>query len=59
VGTVGHNATLTSWGVTVAKPAGVFWIGTLIIVVARCCPGTRRYFTAAGAVRGGGRQTWP
>jgi amino acid transporter len=47
VGTVGQNATLTSWGVTVAKPAGVFWIGTLIIVVAGAVliSGTRRYFT--------------
>jgi amino acid transporter len=47
VGMVGHNATLTSWGVTVAKPAGVFWIGTLIIVVASAVliSGTRRYFT--------------
>src|SRR5215831_7117953 len=47
VGMVGHNTTLTSWGVTVAKPAGVFWIGTLIIVVAGAVliSGTRRYFT--------------
>jgi amino acid transporter len=47
VGTVAHNATLTSWGTSVAKPAGVFWIGTLIIVVAGLLlvSGTRRYFT--------------
>jgi amino acid transporter len=47
VGMVGLNATLTSWGVTVAKPAGVFWIGTLIILVAGAVliSGTRRYFT--------------
>src|SRR5215468_8839456 len=47
VGMVGRNATLTSWGVTVAKPAGVFWIGALIIVVAGAVliSGTRRYFT--------------
>ena len=40
-------ATLVSWGATVAKPAGVFWIGTLIIVVAGLLlvSGTRRYFT--------------
>jgi len=47
VGMVGRNATLTSWGVTVAKPAGVFWIGALIIIVAGALliSGTRRYFT--------------
>lgn len=47
VGTVGHNATLTSWGTTVAEPAGVFWIGTLIILIAGALlvSGTRRYFT--------------
>ena len=47
VGTVAGNATLTSWGTTVAQPAGVFWIGTLIIVVAGLLliSGTRRYFT--------------
>lgn len=47
VGMVAKSATLTSWGVTVAKPAGVFWIGTLIIVVAGAIlvSGTRRYFT--------------
>jgi amino acid transporter len=48
VGTVAKNATLVSWGTTVAKPAGVFWIGTLIIVIAGAVlvSGTRRYFTA-------------
>ncbi|MGH3191579.1 MAG: amino acid permease [Streptosporangiaceae bacterium] len=47
VGTVAKNSTLVSWGVTVAKPAGVFWIGALIIVVAGALliSGTRRYFT--------------
>lgn len=47
VGTIGHNATLVSWGTSVARPAGVFWIGTLIIVVAGALliSGTRRYFT--------------
>src|SRR5215468_8063329 len=47
VGTVGRNPTLTNWGVSVAKPAGVFWIGTLIILVAGAVliSGTRRYFT--------------
>jgi amino acid transporter len=47
VGTVAKNATLVSWGTTVAEPAGVFWIGTLIIVIAGALliSGTRRYFT--------------
>jgi amino acid transporter len=47
VGTVARNSTLTSWGTTVAKPSGVFWIGSLIIVIAGALliSGTRRYFT--------------
>jgi amino acid transporter len=47
VGMVAKNATLVSWGTTVAEPAGVFWIGTLIIVIAGALliSGTRRYFT--------------
>jgi amino acid transporter len=47
VGLVARNPTLVSWGTTVAKPAGVFWIGTLILVVAGALlvSGTRRYFT--------------
>jgi amino acid transporter len=47
VGTVSANATMTSWGVSVAKPQGVFWIGTLIILAAGAllASGTRRYFT--------------
>jgi basic amino acid/polyamine antiporter, APA family len=47
VGTVARNPTLVSWGASVAKPTGVFWIGSLIIVVAGALlvSGTRRYFT--------------
>jgi amino acid transporter len=47
VGTVARNSTLVSWGTTVAKPAGVFWVGSLIIVIAGVLliSGTRRYFT--------------
>ena len=47
VGTVAGNSTLVSWGQTVAEPKGVFWIGTLIIVLAGflLASGTRRYFT--------------
>ena len=44
VGMVARNSTLTSWGTTVA---GVFWIGSAIIVIAGVLliSGTRRYFT--------------
>lgn len=47
VGMVAKNPTLVSWGATVSRPAGVFWIGTLIIVLAGglLVSGTRRYFT--------------
>src|SRR5258708_28618894 len=47
VGTVSGNATMTSWGQSVAKPQGVFWIGALIIVAAGTllASGTRRDFT--------------
>lgn len=46
VGTVAKNPTLTGWGTSVARPAGVFWIGALIIVIAGALliSGTRRYF---------------
>jgi amino acid transporter len=47
VGTVAKSSTLVSWGTSVARPAGVFWIGSLIIVIAGALliSGTRRYFT--------------
>jgi amino acid transporter len=47
VGLVSKNATMANWGQDVAKPAGVFWIGALIIVAAGAllASGTRRYFT--------------
>jgi len=47
VGLVSKNSTMASWGQDVAKPAGVFWIGALIIVAAGAllASGTRRYFT--------------
>ncbi len=47
VGMVARNSTLTSWGTTMAEPAGVFWIGSAIIVIAGALliSGTRRYFT--------------
>lgn len=47
VGLVSGNKTLTSWGTDVAKPQGVFWIGTLFLVLAGVllASGTRRYFS--------------
>ncbi len=47
VGQVSFNNTMLHWGQDVAQPAGVFWIGSLIIVVAGAllASGTRRYFT--------------
>lgn len=47
LGIVGHNSTFTKLGVTVEEPKWVFWIGTLIIVLAGLLliSGTRRYFT--------------
>src|SRR5260370_39132160 len=44
---VSGNATMTSWGRSVARPQGVCWIGALIIVAGGVllASGTRRYFT--------------
>ena len=47
VGLVAGNQTLDNWGTSVAKPAGVFWIGTLLLIAAGAllASGTRRYFS--------------
>jgi amino acid transporter len=47
VGSVGNSHTLLQWAASVARPAGVFWIGTGILVVAGLllATGTRRYFS--------------
>jgi APA family basic amino acid/polyamine antiporter len=47
VGTVGHNSSFAKLGTTVEQPKWVFWIGTLIIVLAGVllASGTRRYFS--------------
>ncbi len=47
VGVVSGNHTMTSWATTVAQPSGVFWIGTLLLVLAGglLASGTRRYFS--------------
>lgn len=47
VGSIANSGTLVDWAASVAKPAGVFWIGAAILVVAGLllAAGTRRYFT--------------
>jgi APA family basic amino acid/polyamine antiporter len=47
VGSVAANQTLIGWAASVATPAGTFWIGTLVLVVAGIllATGTRRYFS--------------
>lgn len=46
VGGVANSPRLESWAGSVAKPAGVFWIGSLLLVAAGglLISGTRRYF---------------
>jgi amino acid transporter len=46
VGGVADSPRLESWAGSVAKPAGVFWIGSLLLVAAGALlvSGTRRYF---------------
>lgn len=46
VGGVSDSPRLVSWAGSVAKPAGVFWIGSLLLVLAGALlvSGTRRYF---------------
>lgn len=47
VGSVAANQTLIGWAASVATPAGTFWIGTLVLVLAGVllATGTRRYFS--------------
>jgi len=47
VGLVAGSSTLVSWGTDVATPQGVFWLGTLFLVLAGVllASGTRRYFS--------------
>jgi amino acid transporter len=47
VGSIAGNDTMVGWATDVAKPTGVFWIGTAIILIAGLllASGTRRYFT--------------
>jgi APA family basic amino acid/polyamine antiporter len=46
VGGVADSGQMQSWAASVAEPAGVFWIGTLLLVLAGglLSSGTRRYF---------------
>jgi amino acid transporter len=47
VGVVADNRTLIDWAASAAKPSGVFWIGTAVLVLAGLLlvSGTRRYFS--------------
>jgi APA family basic amino acid/polyamine antiporter len=47
VGSVAANQTLIGWAASVATPAGTFWIGTLVLLLAGVllATGTRRYFS--------------
>jgi amino acid transporter len=47
VGSIGNSHTLLTWAGDVAKPAGVFWIGTAVLLLAGglLVTGTRRYFS--------------
>jgi amino acid transporter len=47
VGLVASNDTMTRWGTSVASKNGIFWIGTLLLLVAGAllASGTRRYFS--------------
>jgi amino acid transporter len=46
VGFIGDSDLLISWAATTASPAGIFWIGTAVLVLAAALltSGTRRYF---------------
>ena len=47
VGAVAGNKTLVDWAARTAEPGGVFWIGTVVLLLAGLllASGTRRYFT--------------
>lgn len=46
VGFIGDSDLLISWAATSASPAGIFWIGTTVLILAAALltSGTRRYF---------------
>jgi APA family basic amino acid/polyamine antiporter len=47
VGSIAGSGTLLSWAGSLSKPAGVFWVGTGVLVLAGLLltTGTRRYFS--------------
>ena len=47
IGFIAENQTFTTWAANVASPAGIFWIGTGVLVLAGALltSGTRRYFS--------------
>jgi amino acid transporter len=47
VGSIAGNDTMITWAGDVAKPKGVFWVGTGLLILAGLllASGTRRYFT--------------
>ena len=47
IGFIAENETFATWAANVASPAGIFWIGTGVLVLAGALltSGTRRYFT--------------
>lgn len=47
IGFIAENATFTSWAANVASPGGLFWVGSLFLVLAGVLltSGTRRYFS--------------
>ena len=57
VGSIGGSETLVEWAGSVAEPAGVFWIGTGVLIVAGLLlvTGTRRYFTVQKVLFGASR----
>lgn len=52
LGFIAKSKTLTDWAVWLGKPSGVFWIGSLIIVICGLLPlsGMRRYFSIQRAM---------
>jgi len=47
IGIIADNSTLASWAETTAAESGIFWIGSVILILAGVLltTGTRRYFT--------------
>ncbi|MFN8164465.1 MAG: amino acid permease, partial [Solirubrobacterales bacterium] len=54
VGSIAGNSTFVEWAGSVAEPAGVFWIGTAVLLLAGVLltTGTRRYFSVQKVIFG-------